>query len=103
MIGLSLFMKLDLGPWDKGWLAPVLLRSEIRNMYINTCVYVVKHVPAEVVGVFIHHEIVATIPAPIRTNRPVPICDLEVEPAWDPEAVMVAADAFDVIPVRRAE
>src|SRR5258708_12954547 len=96
-------MKLDLGLWDKGWLAPVLLRSEIRNMYVNTCVYVVKHVPAEMVGVFIHHEIVAAIPAPIRTHGPVPIRYLEVEAAREPEAEMVAVDAFDVVAVRRAQ
>ena len=72
-------------------------------MYINTCVYVVKHVPAEMVGVFIHHEIVAAIPAPIRTHGPVPIRYLEVEAAREPEAVMVAVDAFDVVAVRRAE
>src|SRR5258708_22640261 len=103
MIGHSLFMKLDLGLWDKGWLAPVLLRSEIRNMHINTCVYVVKHVPAEMVGVFIHHEIVAAIPAPIRAHGPVPIRYLEVEAAREPEAAQVAFDAFDVAAVRRAE
>jgi len=68
-------------------------------MYINTCVYVVKHVPAEMVGVFIHHEIVAAIRTPIRTNRPVPICNLEVEPAWEPKPVMVAVNPLDMVAI----
>ena len=72
-------------------------------MYINTCVHVIKHVPADVVGVFIHHEIVSAIPAPIRANGPVPIRYLEVEAAREPKAVMVAVDAFDVVAVRRAK
>src|SRR5258708_19623850 len=39
----------------------------------------------------------------MRTQGPVAIRSLEVEAAREPEAVMVAVDAFDVVAVRRAE
>jgi hypothetical protein len=70
-----------------------MLRSgpKIGKVDVRAAVNVVKQVPAGVVWVFIDHEVVAAIPAPIRANRPIPIRHLEVEPTREPEAVVIAA------------
>ena len=83
------------------WMQPS--GPKIGNVHINSRVNVVQHVPADVVGIFIHYEIVAAIPAPIRANRPVPIRHLEVEAAGEPEPVVVAVYPLDVVAVRRAK
>ncbi len=80
-----------------------MLRSHVVDVDIDTGVNVVKQIPTGVVGVLVDGEVVAAVPAPIRTNRPVPGRYLKVEPARKPEAVMIGIEAFDVIAVRRTK
>jgi len=55
-----------------------------------------------VIRVFINDVIVATVPAPIRADGPVPCCDIEEKAARKPEAVVVAVDSHNTITIARA-
>ena len=72
-------------------------------MDVDAGVNVVKHIPAGVVGIFIHDEIIGTIPAPIGANGPVPGRDFKAEAAGKPETVMIDIEALDAVAVRRAK
>ena len=72
-------------------------------MDVDAGVNVVKHIPANVVGVLVDHEIVGAVPAPIGTNGPVPRRYFKIEAARKPEAVVIGIEAFDAIAVRRAK
>ena len=72
-------------------------------MDVDAGVDVVQHIPADVVGIFIHDEIIGTIPAPIRANGPVPGRDFKAEAAGEPETMMIEIEALDAVAVRRAK
>jgi hypothetical protein len=65
---------------------------------------VVQHMPAIMIGVFVHDEIVAiAVPAPARSDIPVPRGDLKRKAAGKPENMTVTIKSLDAIPIRRAE
>jgi hypothetical protein len=65
---------------------------------------VVEHIPSVMVGILVNDEIVVvTVPAPVRSDGPVPIGDLEVEAAGEPEAVMVRIEAVNAVTIGRAK
>jgi hypothetical protein len=70
---------------------------------VRAGVHVVEHVPADVVGSFVDQEIIAAVPAPVRTNRPIPGGDFKPKTSGKPEAVVIAVDFFDAIAVRGAK
>lgn len=72
-------------------------------MDIDAGLNVVEQVPADVIGVFVDDEIVTTIPAPVRSKGPIPVCDLEVETIGEPEPMVVAINAGDRVAVGGAE
>ena len=72
-------------------------------MNVDASVDVVQQIPADMVGVFVHDEIIATIPTPVSGKRPIPVGDLEIEATGEPETVMVAVNAGDAVAVGRAE
>jgi len=56
------------------------------------------------IGVFVHDEIVAiAVPAPARSDIPVPRGDLKRKAAGKPENMTVTVKSLDAIPIRRAE
>src|SRR6202040_417202 len=79
------------------------LGPKVGNVYVNARMHVVQHVPPGVVRIFVHRKVITTIPAPVRASRPIPIRHLEVEAAWEPEAVVVAVDPLNVVAVGCAE
>jgi hypothetical protein len=89
------------------WLNPIvngISAAHIRDVDVLAGVDVVKHIPAVVVGILVHYEIVVvTVPAPVCGDGPVPISDLEVEATGEPETMMVGIEAFDAIPVGGAK
>ena len=66
-------------------------------MDVDAGVNVVKEIPADVVGIFVHNEIIGAIPAPIGANGPVPGRDFKAEAAGEPETTMLEVEAFDAI------
>src|SRR5260370_32191191 len=64
---------------------------------------VVEQIPAGVIGSLIDGEIVGPIPAPIGANGPVPFRNFKEEATRQPEAVMIAIEAFDAVAVGRAK
>jgi hypothetical protein len=65
---------------------------------------VVEHIPAVMVRILVHDEIVViAVPAPVRGDGPVPIGDLEVEAAREPEAMMVGIEALDAVTIGSAK
>ena len=72
-------------------------------MNVDASVDVVQQIPADMVGVFVHDEIIATIPTPVSGKRPIPVGDLEIEATREPETVVVAVNAGDTVAVGRAE
>lgn len=73
-------------------------------MDVDAGMDVVNEVPAGVVRVIVDGEIIAVaVPAPVRSNIPVPRSDIEVQSARKIEAVVVAVKAFDVITIGRAD
>lgn len=52
------------------------------------------------IRVFVDDKVIATIPAPISDQRPVPIRDLEVETAGEPETMVFTVNASDGVSVR---
>jgi len=64
---------------------------------------VIEQVPSEVVGVFIDHEIIAAIPAPIGEQGPIPGSHFKVKSPGKPEPVAVRINAKDVVAVLGAK
>jgi hypothetical protein len=62
-------------------------------MDAHSRVHVINQIPSRVIRVFVHHIIIAAIPAPILGLVPFPRSDFEEESAREREAVMVAIDA----------
>src|SRR5882757_6180960 len=80
------------------------LRAHVLGVDVNAGVDGVDQVPTHVVGVVVDDEVVAVaIPAPIRSNIPIPGCNLKGKSPRKPEAVMVAVKPFDAISIRRAK
>src|SRR5258708_36654055 len=80
------------------------LQANVLGVDVNAGVDVVDQVPTFVVGVVVHHEVIAvTIPAPIRSNIPIPGSNCKGKTAWKPEAAIVAVKPFDAIAIRRAK
>jgi hypothetical protein len=62
--------------------------------------HVIQKIPARMIGVVVHDQVVAVaIPAPVGGNGPVPRRNLERKAAREPEPVMIAIEALDVIAV----
>jgi len=70
---------------------------------VNAGVDVVKHIPADVVGILVDNEIIGTIPAPICAERPIPGSDFKAKAAREPETVMRQVKALDAIAVGGAK
>jgi hypothetical protein len=66
---------------------------------VDTSVDVVEQVPSKVIGIIVDHKVIATIPTPIGAQRPIRGGNFEVEAPGEPEAVMIAVDAKDVVPI----
>jgi hypothetical protein len=65
---------------------------------------VIEHIPSVMVGILVNDEIVVvTVPAPVGSDGPVPISDLEVEAARKPETVMVGIKAVNAVTIGRAK
>ncbi len=60
-------------------------------MDVATGVNVVEQTPAIVIGGVVDGEVIATIPAPVRSEVPIPIGNLEIEAAGEPESVRYGA------------
>src|SRR5258708_39988682 len=80
------------------------LQAHVLGVDVNAGVDVVDQVPTFVVGIVVDHEVIAVaIPAPIRSNIPIPGSNCKGKTAWKPEAVIVAVKALDAIAIRRAK
>ena len=44
---------------------------------VNSGMYVIKHIPARMVGVVVNDEIISTVPAPVCAQRPIPFGHFE--------------------------
>ena len=63
------------------------LGAHVVDVHVDAGVDVVEQIPAGMVGVLVYHEVIATVPAPIGTNRPVPRRNFKVETARHPKAM----------------
>src|SRR6266576_983342 len=79
------------------------LGAHVADMHVATGVNVIEQIPAHMVGVLVYDEIIAAVPAPIRTNGPVPGRNFKVEAARQPEAVMLGIEAFNAVTIGRAK
>jgi len=79
------------------------LTAHILGVNVRTGFGVIHQIPARMIRIVVDDEIIAAIPAPGRSEVPVPRSDLEEEPAVQPEAVRVAVDADHVIAVGGAK
>lgn len=79
------------------------LGTQIGYVNVDAGMDVVKQIPADMVGVFVNDEIIATIPAPVGGEGPIPVGDLKVEAAREPEAVVVVVNPSDAVAVGRTE
>jgi hypothetical protein len=70
---------------------------------VNASVDVIQQIPADMVRVFVHDEIIPAIPTPVNGKRPIPVGDLKIEATGKPETVVVAVNAGDAVAVGRAE
>ena len=77
--------------------------AQIGDVHVDAGLHVVKQIPADMVGVFVDYEIIATVPAPVGDEGPIPISDLKVEAAREPKAVVVEVNPSDAVAVERAE
>jgi hypothetical protein len=61
---------------------------------------VIQKIPARMIGIVVHDEAIAVaIPAPFGGNGPVPRRNLKRKTAREPEPVMIAIEALDVVAV----
>ena len=61
---------------------------------------VIQKIPARMIGIVVHDKAVAVaIPAPFGGNGPVPRRNLKRKTAREPEPVMIAIEALDVVAV----
>lgn len=79
------------------------LGTQISYVNVDAGMDVVKQIPADMVGVFVYDEIIAAIPAPVGGEGPIPVGDLKVEAAREPEAVVVVVNPSDAVAVGRTE
>src|SRR5260370_19531448 len=79
------------------------LVAHIVDVNVDAGMNVVKQIPAGVIGILIDGEIVGAVPAPIGANGPVPFRNFKEETTRQPEAVMIAIEAFDAVAEGRAE
>src|ERR1700694_6079990 len=79
------------------------LGVRVADVDVNASEDVVKQIPADVVGILIDDELVGAGPAPIGADGPVPGRNFKGETPREPEAVMIAIEAFDAVAVRRAK
>src|SRR5437016_5169810 len=77
-------------------------RAHVGGVDVDARVDVVDQVPAEMIGIVIDDEIVATIPAPVGADRPIPGCHDEREPSGYPEAALIPVDPDDFVTERTA-
>src|SRR5437879_2047414 len=82
---------------------PEGLGAHVADVRVDTGVNVVEQIPADMVGVLVYHEIIAAVPAPFGTNRPVPGRNCKVKNARQPEASMIGIEAFNTVTVGRAK
>jgi len=64
---------------------------------VDAGVDVVEEIPADVVGILVHNEIIGTIPAPIGADWPIPGSHFKAKAAGEPETMMAEIEAFDAI------
>jgi hypothetical protein len=64
---------------------------------VHAGVNVVKEIPAGVVGILVHDEIIGAVPAPIGAYGPVPGSDFKAEATGEPETMMIDIEALDAI------
>jgi hypothetical protein len=79
------------------------LSAQIGYVNVDSGMDVVKQIPADMVGVFVNDEIIATIPAPVGGQGPIPVGDLKVEAAREPEAVVFVVNPSDAVAIGRTE
>jgi len=79
------------------------LGAHVVDVHVDAGVDVVEQIPAGMVGVLVYHEVIAAVPAPIGTNRPVPRRNFKVETARHPKAMMLWIEAFNAVTVRWAK
>jgi len=60
---------------------------------------VIEQIPARVIGVLVNDEVIATVPAPIHADRPIPGSNFEIKATREPEAMVVAVDAHNVVAI----
>ena len=69
-------------------------------MDIPAGMHVIQKIPARMIGIVVHDKVVAVaIPAPLGGNGPVPRRNLKRKTAREPEPVMIAIEALDVVAV----
>ena len=68
-------------------------------MDVAAGVDVVEQIPSRMIRIVVNREVVAAIPAPVRTEAPIPGSNLKIKSAGKPETVMVAVEALDSIAV----
>lgn len=69
-------------------------------MGILAGMYVIQKIPARMIRIVVHDKVVAAaIPAPSGGNGPVPRRNLKRKTAGEPEPVMIAIEALDVVAV----
>jgi len=79
------------------------LGAHVVDVHVDAGVDVAEQIPAGMVGVLVYHEVIATVPAPIGTNRPVSRRNFKVETARHPKAMMIWIEAFNAVTVRWAK
>jgi len=79
------------------------LRAHVLRMDVLARLDVVYQVPSRMVGVLVDDEVIATIPAPVGANRPLPGRHFKIEPSREPETVRAHIDPHHVVVVARPE
>lgn len=77
--------------------------TQISHVNINPSVYVVEQIPPDVIGVLVNHKVLSAVPAPILTDRPIPVRYLKVEATGEPETMTVAVKACDPVAIAGPE
>ena len=78
-----------------------LIWAHIQNMYIHSRSQVIEQIPAGMIRIEVYNEIIAAVPTPVITPRPVPGCDLKIESARQPKEAVDPINANNfVLPCR---
>jgi hypothetical protein len=75
-----------------------ILHSHILHVNVNPSMHVIEQIPADMIWVFVHDEIIAAIPTPVDEEGPIPGCHFEIDAAGEPEPMTVSIDSHK--PVR---